>query len=214
MAERNYLFAQDRIPNDSEGLLSDEITRRDVVRRVVIARIDLRARDKSLNVDGARVLYPRPRLCDNRRHFVCSFQFFALAAARLGRWLGLFRSGRGRSCTEGAGACLCACLLQLLVLNDDELALPDSVAACLVVKFDALTGHRVDQLLAQTVPRRSVYLAEGDALAGIDGRIQRNRARHERELQVPLPIRPRGHWTLHAIQPGGHPLSGRGGEIF
>jgi hypothetical protein len=74
--------------------------------------------------------------------------------------------------------------------------------------------HRLDtECLLGTARRRCascwrrrlpvlVHLPDGDALTGVIGRIQSNRALDERQLEVALPMGPRGHSPLHVIQKG------------
>jgi hypothetical protein len=54
--------------------------------------------------------------------------------------------------------------LQLLVLDEEELAFADLVAAGLVVGIDRVAGLLVDELLAQPVAGLAVDLAEGNPL--------------------------------------------------
>src|ERR1700680_2465773 len=54
--------------------------------------------------------------------------------------------------------------LQLLVLDEEELAFADLVAAALVVGIDRVAGLLVDELLAQPVSGLAVDLAEGNPL--------------------------------------------------
>ena len=54
--------------------------------------------------------------------------------------------------------------LQLLVLDEEELAFADLVAAALVVGIDRVAGLLVDELLAQPVAGPAVDLAEGNPL--------------------------------------------------
>ena len=83
--------------------------------------------------------------------------------------------------------------LDLVVLDLDVDALVDLVAAPLVGGVHRLARLLIDQLLAQAIAGFLVDLAERDALGRCGGRIHRNRAGNQRELQVPLPIRTRRH---------------------
>jgi hypothetical protein len=56
--------------------------------------------------------------------------------------------------------------VELLVLDDQVLALGDLVAAALVLGGDRLAGFLVDELLAQAIAGRLVDLAEGNPLRG------------------------------------------------
>src|SRR5262245_50300644 len=76
------------IADDREGFLSDQIPWRDVVRRIEVARIKLRAREESIELDRAVILEPRRRLwrCDRGRRLFVLFGFFPPGHRRTRRW--------------------------------------------------------------------------------------------------------------------------------
>ena len=136
----------------------------------------------------------------NFRFHYLSLRFVALTCATLDRFhlsFGWFRR-------RGTIARLCANILQVFVLDDHELVLANFVAARLVGRPDGLARNPVEELLAQRIACSPVYLAEGDALAGIDSRVEGDGTRDQRQLEVPLPVGPGGHKKLHAAQ-GQHP---------
>src|SRR5215468_4586702 len=53
-AERHHVHLADGVADDGKGILSDLTVRRDVVRRVDIALVDLAPRNELVDVDGAR----------------------------------------------------------------------------------------------------------------------------------------------------------------
>jgi hypothetical protein len=65
------------------------------------------------------------------------------------------------------------------------------------MRLDDLTRDGVYEPLAQAIAGLAVDLPKGDSLCGCDGRIQCHRARDEGQLEIALPMRSRGHSTLH-----------------
>src|SRR5262249_17338333 len=94
-------------------------------------------------------------------------------------------------------------LLDLLILDLNILALADLVAAADVLPVDRLAGFRLDQLLLEPGARLLVDPVERNLLRARCRRIEGNRAGHERELQVALPIRTRGHGDSYTAAPIG-----------
>ena len=83
--------------------------------------------------------------------------------------------------------------VDLLGLDLDVLALGQLVAPALVVLVDDPPGLFVDHLLAQAVAGLAVDLVEAGLLGLAGGRIERDRAGHERELEVAFPVCARCH---------------------
>jgi hypothetical protein len=71
--------------------------------------------------------------------------------------------------------------VELLVLDDQVLALGDLVAAAFMLRGDRLAGFLVDELLAQPIVGYLVNLPEGNPLRGRAGCMQRDRARDQRQ---------------------------------
>jgi hypothetical protein len=69
-------------------------------------------------------------------------------------------SGRRWCCTEGSGARFLPRCFQLFILNDQELVLPDLVAATFVVGLYHIARHGIDELLAYAVASFSIDLPE------------------------------------------------------
>ena len=77
---------------------------------------------------------------------------------------------------------------ELLVLDDQILALGDLVAAAFVLGIDRLAGFLIDELLTQPIAGRLVDLPEGDALCGRAGGVQCDRARDQGQLEIAFPV--------------------------
>src|SRR5436190_11571229 len=109
MGHANRLFAGHGVADDCECFLPDQVAWGDVVRRVVISRIDLRSRYEAFDVDGPCVLDARTRLRNQCRRLLSALHVLAFwgAAPRwrlLHFWLGL----GGRWGSERSRARLCA----------------------------------------------------------------------------------------------------------
>jgi hypothetical protein len=76
------------------------------------------------------------------------------------------------------------------------LALADLVAAADVLLVHRLGGLCIDKLLLEPVAGLLVDPVERDPFRTRCRRLERNRAGYERELEVALPIRARGHGLL------------------
>src|SRR3984893_13484143 len=87
-------------------------------------------------------------------------------------------------------------LLDFLVLHLEILALANLVAAANVLLFDRLAGFGVDALLLLPVSGIFVDPVERNALRTRRGRIKRDRARNQGQLEITLPGGTRGHGTL------------------
>jgi hypothetical protein len=62
---------------------------------------------------------------------------------------------------------------------------------------DYLAGHRVYELMTESIAGLAADLPERDLFFRRDRRVKGDRAGNERELEVTLPIRAsRGHWIL------------------
>ncbi len=119
-------------------------------------------------------------------------------ALNLGSWFVAPRGcdgSRGRA--EGTRARLLLRGFQLFVLHDDELIFANLVPMALFMGLHRLAGDRVHHLLAQAVTGGFVDLTEGNPLGGRDRGVQGDRRRDERQLQIALPMRSRGHDLLH-----------------
>src|SRR5262249_4439590 len=81
----------------------------------------------------------------------------------------------------------------LFVADDGKLIFADLETTRLVGRLHDLAGDRVDQLLTQPVAGGAVDLAKRDALGGGDRRVEGNRARDQRQLEIATPICARGH---------------------
>ena len=73
--------------------------------------------------------------------------------------------------------------VDLIVLDTQVSALPDLIAAPLIVGIDRITGLFVDQLLAEAVAGFLVDLPEGDALGRGCRCVKRDRTRDEESLR-------------------------------
>ena len=78
--------------------------------------------------------------------------------------------------------------LKLLILDLKIDALGIFIAPALVFGADGLLRHFIDELLAQPVAGLLVDLPERYPLRRRSRRVERNRARNERELKIALPI--------------------------
>ena len=81
--------------------------------------------------------------------------------------------------------------LELVVLEHDVLALGDLVALRLALGLDRLAGLLVDELAPHAISRLAIEGAKGNPLRGRRGRIEGDRARDERKLEITLPV---GSW--------------------
>ena len=86
--------------------------------------------------------------------------------------------------------------LELVVLEHDVLALGDLVALGLVLGLDRLAGLLVDELAAHAIAGVAIEGAKRDALGCRRGRVERHRARDERELEIAFPVGPWRHVGL------------------
>ena len=84
-------------------------------------------------------------------------------------------------------------LVDLVVLQHHISVVAALVAFDLVVLVDRLAGQGVDIAALHPVARRPVEGVEADLLARARGRHHRDRARHERELEIAFPERARRH---------------------
>jgi hypothetical protein len=99
----------------------------------------------------------------------------------------------------------------LVVIDRNEDAFVDLVAAALVRSVDRVARHLIDELLPQPVAGLLVDLAKGHALRRGRGRIDADRTRDQRKLQISLPVRTGSHHTnsnadeaqTHIIRSGG-----------
>src|SRR5262249_51826750 len=97
-------------------------------------------------------------------------------------------------------------LLDFLVVDLDVLAFADLVAATHLLPRDRLAGLRIDHLLAKTIAGLLVDAVKRYALRGRGSRIERDRTRNQRKLEITLPIssgRHRELLPLHARQSPG-----------
>src|SRR5262249_27747840 len=86
--------------------------------------------------------------------------------------------------------------LDLLVLDENVLALGDLITLADVVLLDRVAGLAVDQLLPEAVAGLLVDAGERHPLRARCRRLKRRRARGERKPEGPLPIGARGHAGL------------------
>src|SRR5262249_31676630 len=97
-------------------------------------------------------------------------------------------------------------LLDFLVVDLDVLAFADLVAATHLLPRDRLAGLRIHHLLANTIAGLLVDAAKRYALRSRGSRIERDRTRNQRKLEITLPISSRRHrelLPLHARQSPG-----------
>src|SRR5215467_1375929 len=87
-------------------------------------------------------------------------------------------------------------LLELVILDTEVRTLSDFIAAADRLLIDDVAGFGINQLLLEPVVGFLVDAVERDTLRTRRRRIERDRARHERQLEVPLPVSTRGHGTL------------------
>ena len=90
--------------------------------------------------------------------------------------------------------------LQLLRLDLDIFALPQLIAAALLVALDDVAGLGVDHLLLQPVAGLLVDHVEAGLFGRRRRRIERDRAGHERKLQGAFPIGAGGHYNLRTVE--------------
>ena len=86
--------------------------------------------------------------------------------------------------------------IDLLVFDDEVLALRHFVATGRVLSRDDVTGFGIDVLLLQAVSGFSVDPVEAHLVAERRRRIEGDRTRDQRQPKVALPIRTRGHAIL------------------
>jgi hypothetical protein len=79
--------------------------------------------------------------------------------------------------------------LEFIIPHEQKLIFADFVAASLLIGGHRLTCDDINKLLTEAVARLLIDLPERDAPFPGDGRIQRDRAGNERELQKALPVR-------------------------
>ena len=110
--------------------------------------------------------------------------------------------------------CVLSTLMVLISsgLDLDVFALGKRIAAALVILLDDLSRFLVDHLLPQAVAGLAIDLVEVGFLGLARRRVERNRAGHERELEVALPIgTTRGDHGVHSAEAlgGEHQVSVR-----
>src|SRR5579862_10052218 len=89
--------------------------------------------------------------------------------------------------------------LKLLRLQGDVIALADLVALDDVRGLHVLAGFSVDLAVADAIAGVAIELVKTDLLAPGRRGEQRDGARNKRELEIPLPISTRGHWSTPSI---------------
>src|SRR5215216_6941174 len=77
---------------------------------------------------------------------------------------------------------------QLGIIDNEELALGDLVAAAFIFGGDRGAGLFIDQLLAQAIAGGLVDLSECDALGGRARRMQCNRTGDQGKLEIAFPV--------------------------
>src|SRR5207248_11059894 len=90
--------------------------------------------------------------------------------------------------------------LELLVGDLDILALADLIALDDGLAVDLAPALLVYLAVADAVSGFAVDLVEADLVAFRRGGIKRDRTRHQRQLEIALPIRTRGHARTPTLQ--------------
>jgi hypothetical protein len=87
-------------------------------------------------------------------------------------------------------------LLDLVVLDVEVLTPPDFIAAADLFIIDDVAGFGVNHLLLKPIAGVFVDTVERDPFGARRRRIERDRTRHERQLEVAFPVGARGHGKL------------------
>src|SRR4030088_2538240 len=104
---------------------------------------------------------------------------------------------------------------KLFLLNHQELILANLVTAALVLRFDDVARDRIHELLLQTMAGALIDLPKRNPLSWRDGRVERNGAGNQGQLEEALPMRTRRHLvTPTASRTETHSVPDTAADVF